>query len=225
MHFCEELKNPIDFELIDFKFFKRRKKGCKMKNNIERSLKESAKNFVDFASDKNNTKIIEQFSNIIASAFKNGKKVLICGNGGSTTDAMHFAEELTGRFRKERRALPVISLTDPSHITCVANDYGFEEVFARGVEAYGKEGDVLIAISTSGNSQNVINAVKKATDNKVITFGLLGKDGGELNEKCDLQIIATGKTTDRIQEIHIAVLHIIIETTERILFPENYTDK
>jgi len=194
-----------------------------MKNNIEISLKESADNFVDFASDKRNTKIIEQISGKIANAFKNGNKVLICGNGGSSTDAMHFAEELTGKFRKERRALPAIALTDPSHITCVANDYGFEEIFARGVEAYGKVNDVLIAISTSGNSQNIINAVKKAAENKMITFGLLGKDGGKLNEKCDIQIIAPGRTTDRIQEIHIAVLHIIIEIIERILFPDNYT--
>ncbi|MCD6177017.1 MAG: D-sedoheptulose 7-phosphate isomerase [Candidatus Cloacimonetes bacterium] len=196
-----------------------------MKNNIEISLKESADNFVDFASDKRNIKIIEQISDKIANAFKNGNKVLICGNGGSSTDAMHFAEELTGKFRKERRALPAITLTDPSHITCVANDYGFEGIFARAVEAYGKEGDVLIAISTSGNSQNVINAVKIASDRKMITFGLLGKDGGKLNSKCDFQLIGSGKTTDRIQEIHIAVLHIIIETIERILFPENYTDE
>ncbi len=199
-------------------------KGKKMKKNIEISLNETAKNFTDFASDKQSTKLIEQISNTIASAFDSGNKVLICGNGGSTTDAMHFAEELTGRFRKERRALPAISLTDPSHITCVANDYGFEEIFARGVEAYGKKGDVLIAISTSGNSQNIINVVKRAAEKKMITFGLLGKDGGKLNEKCDLQLIAPGKTTDRIQEIHIAVLHIIIETIERILFPDNYTD-
>lgn len=195
-----------------------------MKKNIEISLKETAENFADFASEKQNIKFIEQISNTIASAFESGNKVLICGNGGSTTDAMHFAEELTGRFRKERRALPAIALTDPSHITCVANDYGFEEIFARGVEAYGKEGDVLIAISTSGNSQNIINAVKRAAEKKMITFGLLGKDGGKLNGKCDLQIIAPGKTTDRIQEIHITVLHIIIETIERILFPSNYLD-
>lgn len=200
-------------------------KGEKMKKNIEISLKETAENFADFASDKKNIKLIEQISNIIASAFESGNKVLICGNGGSTTDAMHFAEELTGRFRKERRALPAIALTDSSHITCVANDYGFEEIFARGVEAYGREGDVLIAISTSGNSQNIINVVKKAAEMKMITFGLLGKDGGKLNGKCDLQLIASGKTTDRIQEIHIAVLHIIIETIERILFPNNYLDQ
>ncbi len=199
-------------------------KGKKMKKNIEISLKETAENFADFASDKQNIKLIEQISNTIASAFDSGNKVLICGNGGSTTDAMHFAEELTGKFRKERRALPAIALTDPSHITCVANDYGFEEIFARGVEAYGNEGDVLLAISTSGNSQNIINAVKRAAEKKMITFGLLGKDGGKLNSKCDLQLIAPGKTTDRIQEIHIAVLHIIIETIERILFSNNYLD-
>ena len=196
-----------------------------MNKNIEISLKESADNFVNFVSDKRNIKIIAQISKIIATTFENGNKVLICGNGGSSTDAMHFAEELTGKFRKERRALPAISLTDPSHITCVANDYGFEEIFARGVEAYGKEGDVLIAISTSGNSQNVINAIRIASNKKMIVFGLLGKNGGKLNNKCDLQLIAPGNTTDRIQEIHIAVLHTIIETIERTLFPENYTDQ
>ncbi len=196
-----------------------------MNKNIEMSLIESAQNFADFALDKRNINIIEQISNTIAQAFENEKKVLICGNGGSSTDAMHFAEELTGKFRKERRALPAIALTDPSHITCVANDYGFDEIFARSVEAYGKEGDVLIAISTSGNSQNVINAVKIAAEKKMISFGLLGKNGGKLNGKCDLQIIAPGITTDRIQEIHITVLHIIIETIERILFPNNYTDQ
>ncbi len=195
-----------------------------MNKTIERSLKESAGNAVEFASIENNIIIIEQISTIIAKAFENGNKVLICGNGGSTTDAMHFAEELTGKFRKERRALPAISLTDPSHITCVANDYGFEEIFARGVEAYGKEGDVLIAISTSGNSQNVINAVTKAAQLKMITFGLLGKEGGKLLDSCDYELIAPGKMTDRIQEIHITVLHVIIETIERILFPDNYTD-
>jgi len=193
-----------------------------MNKEIGISLKEAANNAAEFASNEKNVEIIKQISSTIAQAFANGNKVLICGNGGSTTDAMHFAEELTGKFRKERRALPAISLTDPSHITCVANDYGFEEIFARGVEAYGKEGDVLIAISTSGNSPNVINAVSKATQMKMITFGLLGKDGGKLKKKCSLELIAPGKTTDRIQEIHIAVLHIIIETIERILFQDNY---
>ncbi len=107
-------------------------------------------------------------------------------------------------------------------MTCTSNDYGFEEIFGRGVEAYGKEGDVLIAISTSGNSPNVINAVTKAAQMKMITFGLLGKEGGKLLDSCDYELIVPGKTTDRIQEIHITVLHIIIETIERILFPDNY---
>ncbi|MDP8268075.1 MAG: D-sedoheptulose 7-phosphate isomerase [Candidatus Tenebribacter davisii] len=193
-----------------------------MNKKIERSLNETAQNFTQFAKEKRNIEVIEEISGIIAQAFGNGRKVLICGNGGSSTDAMHFAEELTGKFREERRALPAISLTDPSHITCVANDYGFNEVFARSVDAYGKKGDILIAISTSGNSQNVINAVQRAAEKDMITFGLLGKEGGILNNKCNLQLVVPGKNTDRIQEIHITVLHIIIEIIERILFPENY---
>ncbi|MCK4312300.1 MAG: SIS domain-containing protein, partial [Candidatus Cloacimonetes bacterium] len=128
----------------------------------------------------------------------------------------------TGRFRKARKALPVISLTDPSHITCVANDMGFEEVFARGVEAYGNKGDVLIGISTSGNSENVIRALARAKELEIKTVSLLGKNGGKLKDFCDYEIIVPGETTDRIQELHITVLHVIIETVERILFPENY---
>ena len=195
-----------------------------MKKYIEISLSETVDNFTEFANNTENIEVINEIAATIANGFNNGKKVLICGNGGSSTDAMHFAEELTGKFRKERRALPAISLTDPSHLTCVANDYGYAEVFARGVEAYGTKGDILIAISTSGNSQNIISAVSRAAENEMITFGLLGKNGGTLNNKCDLQLIAPGNTTDRIQEIHIAVLHIIIETIERIMFPSNYAD-
>ncbi len=196
-----------------------------MKKYIEISLKDTVDNFTVFADNTKNIDVINEIAATIAKGFENGKKVLICGNGGSSTDAMHFAEELTGKFRKERRALPAISLTDPSHLTCVANDYGYEEVFARGVEAYGNKGDILIAISTSGNSQNIINAVSRAAEHEMITFGLLGKDGGALNNKCHLQLIAPGITTDRIQEIHIAILHIIIEMIERIMFPNNYMVK
>lgn len=195
-----------------------------MIEQINDALENSINGFTEFAGDKNNIKVINDVAAKIAERFQSGNKVLICGNGGSSTDAMHFAEELTGRFRKERKALPAISLTDPSHITCVANDYGFNEIFARGVEAYGKKEDVLIAISTSGNSQNIINAVKKADEMGLMTFGLLGKDGGQVKDLCDIMIIAPGLTTDRIQEIHIAVLHIIIEMIERILFPDNYKD-
>ena len=172
--------------------------------------------------EKNLIAGIEQISVLIAETFKNGNKVLICGNGGSSTDAMHFAEEFTGKFRKERKALPVIALTDPSHITCVANDYGFEDMFARGVEAYGKPGDILIGISTSGNSENVIKAFNKAENIGMKPIALLGKEGGLLKNVCDIELIVPGETTDRIQELHGIVLHIIIESVERILFPENY---
>ncbi|MDO9578167.1 MAG: D-sedoheptulose 7-phosphate isomerase [Candidatus Cloacimonadales bacterium] len=193
-----------------------------MIEKIKDSLKEATVNFAEFLHEETNAEIIWQVAKAVAETFEKGNKVLICGNGGSSTDAMHFAEECTGRFRQNRKALPAISLTDPSHITCVANDFGFEEIFARGVEAYGKSGDLLIGISTSGNSTNIIRAFQKAKELGLLTFALLGKDGGQIDGICDLQLIAPGKTTDRIQEIHIVVLHIIVETVERILFPENY---
>ena len=158
----------------------------------------------------------------LAEVFTNGNKVLICGNGGSNCDALHFAEEFTGRFRKERRALPAIAISDSSHITCVGNDYGFDYIFSKGVEAYGKEGDMFIGISTSGNSGNVIKAVEKAKELGMKTVALLGKDGGKLKGMCDYEFIIPGETSDRIQEIHMMILHIIIEGVERIMFPENY---
>lgn len=164
----------------------------------------------------------ERVAKILAEVFRNKGKVLICGNGGSNCDAMHFAEEFTGRFRKERPALPAISLSDSSHITCVGNDYGFDYIFSKGVEAYGQEGDFFIGISTSGNSPNVIEAVKTAKERKLKTLALLGKDGGKLKGMCDYEFIIPGETSDRIQEIHMMILHIIIEGVERILFPENY---
>ncbi|MCK4653978.1 MAG: D-sedoheptulose 7-phosphate isomerase [Candidatus Cloacimonetes bacterium] len=193
-----------------------------MLDKIKRSYQDAAKNFSTFAEDNEKIEVTNQIAELIADAFRNGNKVIICGNGGSSTDAMHFAEEFTGRFRKARKALPVISLTDPSHITCVANDMGFEEIFARGVEAYGKKGDVLIGISTSGNSENVVRALAKAKKLGIKTVSLLGKNGGKLKDFCDYEIIVPGGTTDRIQELHITVLHVVIETVERILFPENY---
>ena len=138
---------------------------------------------------------------------------------------MHFIEEFTGRFRKERRALPAISISDPSHITCVANDYGFDYIFSKGVEAYGQEEDMFIGISTSGNSTNVIKAVEEAKNKGLTTCALLGKDGGKLKGMCDYEFIVPGKTSDRVQEIHMMILHIIIEGVERIMFPENYIEE
>jgi len=193
-----------------------------MLDKIKRSYQEAAKFFSEFAGNEESIKTTDQIANLIADTFRIGNKVIVCGNGGSSTDAMHFAEEFTGRFRKARKALPVISLTDSSHITCVANDMGFEEIFARGVEAYGNEGDVFIGISTSGNSENVIKALARAKELEIKTVALLGKNGGKLKDFCDYEIIVPGETTDRIQELHITVLHVIIETVERILFPENY---
>lgn len=184
------------------------------------------KNCVDLANlfyqMPNTIQVTSDISNLIASAFKQDKKVLICGNGGSACDAMHFAEEFTGRYRKNRRPLPVISLNDPGHITCVANDFGFEEVFSRSVDAFGSNGDILIGLSTSGNSKNVINAMTTAKTKKLKTISLLGKSGGKLSGKSDIEIIVPGDTADRIQEIHMTLLHIVIEGVERILFPELY---
>jgi len=164
----------------------------------------------------------EKIAGILAEIFRQGGKILICGNGGSNCDAVHFMEEFTGKFRKERRALPVIAISDASHITCVGNDYGFDEVFSRGVEAYGAPGDMLIGISTSGNSPNVIKAAATAKVKGMKTLALLGKDGGKLKGICDDEFIVPGMTSDRIQEIHMMILHILIEGVERILFPENY---
>ena len=176
-------------------------------------------NFIKEEEEKRET---EKVAKELADVFTKGNKVLICGNGGSNCDALHFAEEFTGRFRGDRKALPAIAISDSSHITCVGNDYGFDYIFSRGVEAYGKEGDMFFGISTSGNSPNVIKAVEAAKKLGMKTCVLLGKDGGKLKGICDYEFIIPGKTSDRIQEIHMMILHIIIEGVERIMFPENY---
>ncbi|MGL4642164.1 MAG: D-sedoheptulose 7-phosphate isomerase [Cetobacterium sp.] len=190
--------------------------------NLLDSYKITADLLEKFIKEEAEKKETEKVAKDLASIFENGNKVLICGNGGSNCDALHFAEEFTGRFRKDRRALPAISLSDSSHITCVGNDYGFDYIFSRGVEAYGKEGDMFIGISTSGNSANVIKAVEAAKKMGLKTTVLLGKDGGKLKGMCDYEFIIPGETSDRIQEIHMMILHIIIEGVEKIMFPENY---
>ncbi len=166
---------------------------------------------------------VKRFADLAFETFQRGGLLLSCGNGGSMCDAMHFAEEWTGRFRGDRAALPAIAFSDPSQLTCIANDFGFDEVFARSVEAYGKQGDLLLAISTSGNSPNILRAVEVAREKGVTTIGLLGKGGGKLKDQVDVPIIVPVATTsDRIQEVHIKVIHIVIEATERRLFPANY---
>ncbi|MGL5055556.1 MAG: D-sedoheptulose 7-phosphate isomerase [Fusobacteriaceae bacterium] len=187
--------------------------------NSYETLAEVLGKFIE-AEKKNNT--TEKVAKTLSEVFANGNKVLICGNGGSNCDALHFAEEFTGRFRKERRALPAIAISDSSHITCVGNDYGFDSIFSKGVEAFGKAGDMFIGISTSGNSENVIKAMDLAKSMGLITVGVLGKDGGKLKGKSDYEFIVQGDTSDRIQEVQMAILHIIIEGVERIMFPENY---
>lgn len=165
---------------------------------------------------------IERVSDLLADRFRTGHKVLICGNGGSSADAMHFAEELTGRFRKERPPLPAIACTDAGHITCVANDYGYDRVFARWVMALGKPGDVLIVLSTSGNSSNIAAAASAAQAGGLTTIAMLGKNGGSLKGVCDHEWIMPGDHADRIQELHMLVLHLVIEGIERRMFPDNY---
>jgi len=151
--------------------------------------------------------------------FRNGKKVLIAGNGGSLCDAMHFVEELTGQFRERRPALPAIAFADPSHMSCVANDFGYDEVFSRSVEALGQEGDLFIALTTSGNSSNIVRAVQMAKEKGIKTAAFLGKSGGALKGLCDWEWIVTGfRYSDRIQEAHMLVLHILVELVEQELF-------
>lgn len=166
---------------------------------------------------------IEQVAVKISECYKQGGKVLIAGNGGSLCDAMHFAEELTGQFRQKRAALPAIALADPAHMSCVANDMGYDEVFARGVEAFGKEGDLLIVLTTSGNSPNLIRAFSQAKAQGLGTIAFLGKTGGKLKGLADLELLISGFAfSDRIQEAHMAAIHIIIEMIEEHLFASSY---
>lgn len=194
-----------------------------MVQEIFKAFNDAVNLLTEFTSDERNIQKTLDISFKIAEAFQNGNKVLICGNGGSMSDADHFAEEFTGRFRDDREALPVISLSNASHLSCVSNDFGFKNVFRRGVEAYGKPDDILIVLSTSGNSRNIIQALQKARSKKLITIGLLGKDGGKAKEFTDVNFVIPGTTSDRIQEVHMTILHIIIEGVERILFPNLYS--
>lgn len=165
---------------------------------------------------------MQQVSHALAECFAKGNKVIIAGNGGSLCDASHFAEELTGVFRQVRRALPAIALSDAGHLTCTANDLGFERVFARGVEAYGQPGDIFIGLTTSGNSPNIIHAFQEAQCKQLQTIAFLGKGGGKLKGVTDFELIIDGFTTsDRIQEAHMAAMHLIIEQVEYLLFPSS----
>lgn len=182
---------------------------------IKTEFLEAQKVLAEFISSDINFEKIDHASSILATVFKNGNKVISCGNGGSMCDAMHFAEELSGRFRDNRAALPAMAISDASYLSCVANDYGYDKVFSRFIEAFGSAGDVLLAISTSGNSQNVLNAIEVAKRRGMIVIGLTGKDGGKMASLCDVEIRAPfSKFADRAQEIHIKVIHAMIGSVE-----------
>jgi D-sedoheptulose 7-phosphate isomerase len=161
---------------------------------------------------------IERSSRMIADVFSSGHKIIVAGNGGSLCDAIHFAEEFTGQFRRPRKGLPAIALADPGHLTCVGNDMGFTSVFSRGVEALGSEGDLFVGLTTSGNSENIIQAVMAAKIKKMKTIAFLGKAGGKMKGLCDLEWIVSGfPFADRVQEAHMAAMHVIIQQVETLL--------
>ena len=168
-----------------------------------------------FISNEENFKAIEQAGSLLVEAIQNGNKIISCGNGGSMSDAMHFAEELTGRFRDDRKPFPAMAISDPTHISCTSNDYGYDHVFSRYVEAFGSDGDVLLGISTSGNSGNIVKAVEVARERNMKVITLTGKDGGKLSHMADVEIRAPRSAyADRAQEIHIKVIHSLIHFIE-----------
>jgi D-sedoheptulose 7-phosphate isomerase len=178
---------------------------------IEQELQEAASVLDTFLRQKETTSLIARAASLMASAVEDGGKIISCGNGGSHCDAMHFAEELTGKYRNPRKAIPAICISDASHITCVGNDYGYDSIFSRYLEALGNEGDVLFALSTSGQSANVIKAAETARQRGMKVVALTGKDGGKLADLADVEIrVPHDGFADRIQEIHIKVIHILI---------------
>jgi D-sedoheptulose 7-phosphate isomerase len=183
---------------------------------IAAELSQAADVLQNFLRDEQNLKSIEAAAKAISDSIKQGGKVISCGNGGSHCDAMHFAEELTGRYRDNRKALPAICVSDPSHISCVSNDYGYEFVFSRYIEALGNKGDVLLGISTSGNSANIIKAAEAAKAKGMAVIILSGKDGGKLAPLADIELrVPHFGYADRIQEIHIKIIHILILLIEK----------
>ena len=186
---------------------------------IRAALEESARVKRDLARDA--VAEVAQAAEWVAAAYRSGGKTLLFGNGGSASDAQHIAAELTGRLRRDRPALPAIALTaNTSDLTAIGNDYGFDQIFSRLIEAHGEEGDVAIAISTSGNSPNVLAAVDEARARRIRTVGLLGRGGGKLVDRVDLALVVPSDDTCRIQESHITLGHAIVEVAELLLFPE-----
>ena len=196
-----------------------------MVHTIRRALEDSARTHDAFRRDESNLRLIARFAETLIEVIEKDGRLFACGNGGSLCDAMHFAQEWTGRFRRTRAAIPAMALSDPATQSCIANDFGWEDVFARQLEAHARSGDLLLALSTSGESTNVRRAVFTARKLGVASIGLLGRGGGKLASEVDLPILVPHATTsDRIQEVHIQVIHAVIEAVERQLFPEIYVD-
>lgn len=194
-----------------------------MKDHIRSSLLEARTALDNLLANDEALARVERAAATLINTFRARGRVYACGNGGSMSDAMHFAEELTARYRKDRPGLPAIAISDPSHISCVGNDFGYEDVFSRFIESHGRAGDCLVAISTSGKSPNILKAARaaKALDMRVIA--LTGKPASPLESLADIDLCTSGGAyADRVQELHIKVIHILIELIEREMFPENY---
>lgn len=192
-----------------------------MSSWIDEGLRESGL-LVEWLRATDQQEAIQRLSQRVAQCFIANGRVLTCGNGGSMCDAMHFAEELSGRFRRDRPALAAQAMSDPAHLTCVANDSGFDRIFARGVEAWGRAGDVLVVFSTSGNSRNIVAAAEAARAGRLAVTGLLGRQGGAVRTLCDDAMVVPAEDSGRIQEVHIKIVHLLIEGVERVLFPALY---
>lgn len=194
-----------------------------MINEIKNSLLEAKTALNKLISNEETLICIKAAAEILINTFENEGRVFSCGNGGSMCDAMHFAEEFTGRYRKNRRGYPAVSINDPSHIACVGNDYGYDYIFSRYLESHGRKGDCLLGISTSGTSRNVIEAEKQAHNHGMKVISMTGKPCSEIENYSDVCICTPGGDfADRVQELHIKVLHILIELVERHFHPELY---
>jgi len=195
-----------------------------MIEHIKTSLAEARATLEAFSNDSHSLQSVAEAAQLLISAFESSGRAFSCGNGGSMCDAMHFAEEFTGRFRLDRPGIAAVAISDPSYISCVANDYGYDQIFSRFLESHGRAGDILLAISTSGKSPSVLNAARVASKLGVRVIGLTGQHGSELASLCDVCIEApAGRFADRVQEMHIKIIHILIELVERALCPQNYT--
>jgi len=191
---------------------------------VSKNLKQSAEALAQLMASADVLENITKAAEVIGASIEHKGRIFSCGNGGSMCDAMHFAEELSGRYRNDRKALAAVSISDPSHISCVGNDYGYDFIFSRYLEAHAREGDVLLGISTSGKSANVIKAAEYAKANGIKVVTLTGKADSALGKLADVDVVTLGTSgyADRVQELHIKVIHILIELIERRFFPGNY---